>query len=146
MASTMDLLIGTGVEVIRKKLESLKNEKNIETVRNVYDELINQLLSERNEAQMLAKSYKEKLNRIEISDDDINHLRKTVSTVLSIFKNNENEKQFSDIEKLINKDVLKTMQLLGFNYKAAIGEPLTELCASKIKNIGNKKRQYGSKR
>lgn len=40
MDSTIDLLIGTGIEVIRKKLESLKNEKNIETVRNVYDELI----------------------------------------------------------------------------------------------------------
>lgn len=28
------------------------------------------------------------------------------------------------------------MQLLGFNYKAAIGEPLTELCANKIRQFG----------
>jgi hypothetical protein len=34
------------------------------------------------------------------------------------------------------------MQLLGFNYRAAIGEPLTQLCAnailSKSKNTQNK--------
>ncbi len=28
------------------------------------------------------------------------------------------------------------MQLLGFNYKAGIGEPLTELCANKIRQFG----------
>jgi hypothetical protein len=28
------------------------------------------------------------------------------------------------------------MQLLGFNYKAAIGEPLTELCANAILSKG----------
>ena len=31
------------------------------------------------------------------------------------------------IEQLISKDTLKTMQLLGFNYKEAIGEPHTEI-------------------
>ncbi len=41
------------------------------------------------------------------------------------------------IKELISKDVLKTMQLLGFNYKAAIGEPLTELCANRIKGVTN---------
>lgn len=35
---------------------------------------------------------------------------------------------------LLNKDTLKTMQLIGFNYKQAIGEPLTEACATAIKN------------
>ena len=40
------------------------------------------------------------------------------------------------LKELVSKDVLKTMQLLGVNYKAAIGEPLTELCSSKIRGIG----------
>ena len=37
-------------------------------------------------------------------------------------------------------DTLKTMQLLGFNYKAAIGEPLTQICANAITNLGNKQK------
>jgi len=28
--------------------------------------------------------------------------------------------------------------MLGFNYKAAIGEPLTRICANAISNWGNK--------
>lgn len=32
---------------------------------------------------------------------------------------------YEQIKELISVDTLKTMQLLGFNYKAAIGEPLT---------------------
>ena len=34
---------------------------------------------------------------------------------------------------LFNKDTLKTMQLLGFNYKEAIGQPLTEVCSNAIR-------------
>ena len=32
---------------------------------------------------------------------------------------------YEQIKELISVDTLKTMQLLGFNYKSAIGEPLT---------------------
>ena len=42
-------------------------------------------------------------------------------------------------------DTLKSMQLLGFNYKAAIGEPLTQLCANAITVWGNKN-NYHKKR
>ena len=45
---------------------------------------------------------------------------------------------YEQIKELISVDTLKTMQLLGFNYKAAIGEPLTQICANAISNIGNK--------
>ena len=45
---------------------------------------------------------------------------------------------WSVYKELISVDTLKTMQLLGFNYKAAIGEPLTEICANAISKLGNK--------
>ena len=43
------------------------------------------------------------------------------------------------IKDIINVDTLKTMQLLGFNYKEAIGVSLTNLCANTIMNIGQKR-------
>ena len=46
---------------------------------------------------------------------------------------------FEQVKELISVDTLKTMQLLGFNYKAAIGDPLTSLCANAISSLGNKK-------
>lgn len=43
------------------------------------------------------------------------------------------ENNMIGLVKLLDKDTLKTMQLLGFNYKAAIGAPLTEACSEAIR-------------
>ncbi|MEG0763040.1 MAG: hypothetical protein RR424_04370 [Oscillospiraceae bacterium] len=90
----------------------------------------------------MAQAYKEELDKVVISDSDIEHLHKTVSMVLEIIKamspQNQSIDSIGQLKDLISVDVLKTMQLLGFNYKAAIGEPLTNLCADAISHIGNK--------
>lgn len=49
----------------------------------------------------------------------------------------ENAQATESMVQLISLDTLRTLQLLGFNYKKAIGEPLTELCAEKIRGFGN---------
>ena len=46
---------------------------------------------------------------------------------------------YEQIKELISVDTLKTMQLLGFNFKAAIGDPLTQICADTILNLSNNK-------
>lgn len=59
-----------------------------------------------------------------------------VISLLSSFTSVEDGKEDSmkQLVALLNKDTLKTMQLLGFNYKEAIGEPLTEVCSNAIRN------------
>ncbi|MCY7730634.1 hypothetical protein MHY86_02725 [Aerococcus urinaeequi] len=42
-------------------------------------------------------------------------------------------KSIEQLVDLIQVDTLRTMQLLGFNYREAIREPLTELVANSIK-------------
>ena len=76
-----------------------------------------------------------------ISDEDIKHLHATVSRVLDIVKSMSPAtptENFEAMKDLFSVDTLKTMQLLGFNYKAAIGEPLTQICADAISNLGKK--------
>ncbi len=148
---------------IHGKIEGLKKEKDADTIRNSYNEMINQLLEEREEAVRIAQTYKTELEKVVISDEDIEYLQQTVSKMLDVINslqlvdtfNAEPEKQakarasiaaVESIKNLISKDVLKTMQLLGFNYKAAIGEPLTELCANAISGLGNKKASNSQKR
>jgi hypothetical protein len=58
----------------------------------------------------------------------------------------ENKENFDMLIGLLNRDVLKTLQLLGFNYKEAIGIPFTELCASKINGLGSKISVGGKRR
>ena len=131
---------------VTTKIKAAKEIKDNEKLRNVYDEMVNELLNERDEAVRIAQAYKSELDRIIISDDDIQHLESTVSNVLEIvrgFSPDMPVDAFEQFKSLISVDTLKTMQLLGFNYKAAIGEPLTNICADAIRSLGNKKPSSG---
>lgn len=144
MANNLTTLAVKGtVTAIHSKIESVKAEKNADTLRATYDEIINEILSEREQAIRIAQAYKEELDKVQISDEDIEHLHNTVAAVLDIIKGFSPQKEetlsaFEPLKNLISVDTLKTMQLLGFNYKAAIGEPLTNLCADTISSWGKK--------
>lgn len=137
--------------LVNSKIQSLKEEKNADKLRNKYDEIISELLSEREEAIRIAQAYKEEYERVNIGDDDIEYLHNTlkqVITLLSSFKTMDAEQQYSmnQLVALLNKDTLKTMQLLGFNYKEAIGEPLTEVCSNAIRDkLGGVKNRQNKK-
>lgn len=139
------------VAMVSAKMTEAKEAKNADTVRRTYEELINQLVDERAEAIRIAQAYKAELDRVQISDEDIESLNATIGRVLDIFgmdtdsahafDTEEDDQQiaFQQLRQLISSDTLRTMQLLGFNFKAAIGEPLTELCATKIRELGSSK-------
>lgn len=132
-----ELAVKGTVTAISAKVKTLKEEKNIDNIRARYDEIINELLSEREEAVRIAQAYKSELEKVVISDEDINHLHNTVSRILEMLKSAPSDEENGDVniktqiqtyeqlKELISVDTLKAMQLLGFNYKAAIGEPLT---------------------
>ena len=153
--SLTELAVKGTVSAVSKKIRAAKEIKEVEKLRSTYDEIINEILLEREEAVRIAQAYKSELERIVISDEDIEHLHNTVARLLEIIKTiqlvsatakgaEEVEKvkkqieSYEQIKALISVDTLKTMQLLGFNYKAAIGEPLTHICANSISNLGNK--------
>lgn len=153
--SLTELAIKGTTTAVTNKIKAIKDEKNTEKLRNTYDEIVNELLSERDEAVRITQAYKSELERIIISDEDIEHLHNTVSRILEIVKAFQlisaaakgpdevakvtaQVESYEQIKELISVDTLKTMQLLGFNYKAAIGDPLTQICATAISNIGNK--------
>lgn len=135
----LSLTIKGTATLINAKITSLREEKNAETLRNSYEEIINELLSEREQAIRIAQAYKEEYERVNIDDKDIEYLHNTLVNLinlLSSFSERHTEEQESMLKLvgLLNKDTLKTMQLLGFNYKEVIGLPLTEVCSDAIKN------------
>ena len=160
--SLTELAVKGTVSAVSKKIRAAKEIKEVEKLRSTYDEIINEILLEREEAVRIAQAYKSELDRMFISDEDIEHLHNTVARLLEIIKSfqlisamakgaEEVEKvqkqveSYEQIKELISVDTLKTMQLLGFNYKAAIGEPLTQICSNAISNLGNKNKSSVNK-
>lgn len=132
-----ELAVKGTATAVSNKIKTVKDEKNAEKLRTTYDEIVNELLNEREEAVRIAQAYKSELDKVVISDEDITHLHNTVSRILELIKGNttgtingdsttiKQLEAYEQIKELISVDTLKTMQLLGFNYKSAIGEPLT---------------------
>ena len=138
-----ELAVKGTASTISKKIRAIKDVKDAEKLRSTYDSIINEVLQEREEAVRIAQAYKSELERIMISDDDIQHLHSTISRILDLFKQYSPDAPIESLEAfkdLISADTLKTMQLLGFNYKAAIGEPLTNLCANAISSWNYRKK------
>lgn len=139
--SLTELAVKGTVTAVSNKIKAIKEEKNVKKIRNTYDAIINELLNEREEAVRIAQAYKSELEKVVISDEDIQHLHNTVSWILEIIKGIQiasaeqqggdvnavrtQVESYEQIKELISVDTLKTMQLIGFNYKSAIGEPLT---------------------
>lgn len=125
------------VTATEAKIKALQVEKDIEKIKNQYDEIINELISERAEAIRIAQVYRNEIEKYEIDDKDIEHLHNTVGMVLDIIEEmspDANLAIYQQLKNLISVDVLKAIQLLGFNYKAAIGESLTMICSQAILN------------
>ena len=139
-----ELAVKGTASAVGKKIRAIKDVKDAEKLRTTYDSIINEVIQEREEAIRIAQAYKAELDRIVISDEDIQHLHTTISRILDVIKQfspNTPVESLETFKDLVSADTLKTMQLLGFNYKAAIGEPLTKLCADAIVSLGTKKKQ-----
>ena len=108
-----ELAVKGTATAVSSKIRAIKEEKNIEKIRSTYDEIINELLSEREEAVRIAQAYKSELEKVVISDEDIQHLHNTVSRILEIIK----KSQISSAEQIGPEavDVVKS-QVESYEY------------------------------
>ena len=83
---------------VNKKIRAAKEIKDVEKLRVTYDELINEVLQEREEAVRIAQVYKSELEKIVISDKDIEHLHNTVARLLDLLKKSLQKCQLIDLK------------------------------------------------
>ncbi|MGJ1091074.1 hypothetical protein [Enterococcus gallinarum] len=141
-ALSADLLRTAGnntLGFVETRIKEARTKKTIEEVNLVYSELVNGLLKDKQDLERIAYQYQDLYESVTISDEDIIYLQNTLQSVLDLLSEfvpqaEENAQSIEMVIKLLNKDTLKTMQLLGFNYKEAIGRPLTNLVASMIES------------
>ncbi len=127
--------------------EKAKRAETTDESRQAYEEIISNLTQANAEYENIARGYKELYEQMVISEKDMKFLHETLQkAILLMYIESPNdtpeqkeEKQNSvesaiSILNFINSDTLRTMQLLGFNYKEAIGKPLTQICAQFIES------------
>lgn len=129
---------------VTDKIKTIRANKNKDEQIAGYRQIINELQENKADLQDISNQYKEIVERINISDEDIEALHKTIAKVMNVLiqvvgygEESGTVKEVNALISLLDSDTLKTLQLIGFNYKRAIGEPLTEITSKYIQNMFN---------
>jgi hypothetical protein len=119
---------------IADKIRASKAKKNDKETINELEEIIQNLLNDKLEIQRIAQAYEQELTSQKITEGDIEYITDNLLPIFSEFIPNEQIENFEQIKSLLSVETLTIMQLLGFNYKRAIGEPLTLLVQKTIES------------
>ena len=98
-----------------------------ETIREL-EEIVNDLIADKLELQRLADVYREAVAAQTISDDDLAFIASHFAPIL----NRLGVPDVDQFEPLLSSEFLRIAQALGFSFKQAIGQPLTEVAAAQI--------------
>jgi hypothetical protein len=115
---------------IRTRIDAAKATKQHDATVNELNDIINELLDDRAQLVGIATDLKEQLVAQRITDEDIEYITdKLIPTVEQLAEGTDgvDGDTIATIKTLVSVEMLTVLQLVGFNYKAAIGEPLTEV-------------------
>ncbi len=123
-----------------------RRKKNEDTI-HLLEELVNDLLADKSELVQIARSYEEEVIAQRISDEDIEYITTSIIPLIrSLSDASDGEDKFTSLAKdLLSKESIKILQLIGFNFRRGIGEPLTELVAELISSKSPVKKSGGNK-
>lgn len=120
--------------IISNKIKIAKTKKeNKETISEL-EEIIYDLLNDKSEIQRIAQAYEQELVAQKITEDDIKYITNNLIPIISSLMPEENREQLEQVKKVLTVETLTIMQLIGFNYKKALGEPLTILLKKTIES------------
>jgi fructose-bisphosphate aldolase class 1 len=153
LASLTDITARNAVGSIQTRVSSAKAKKQFDVTVQELSEIINQLVEDRVELIGIATTLREEVVAQRITEDDIKYItEKAMPALESIIAlgGGENQEAVSAIKTLLSRELLTVLQLVGFNFKTAIGEPLTQVVQTAILKLASsqqpaRQRQQGKK-
>ncbi len=133
-ATVVSEVTKTSISTIYDKIHASKSRReNEQTISELID-LINDIINEREEIYLIAKKHEEELYSKLISDEEISFILDNLIPILEKYIQPDQAKTLDDIKTLLSVEVIRILQLIGFDIKRALGEPLTDLVAVQIRN------------
>ncbi|MEB0306262.1 hypothetical protein QN345_13210 [Cryobacterium sp. 10I1] len=119
---------------VRALLTARKNDQIVAGL----EEIISDLVADKSELTRIAQAYQEELIAQRLTDQDVRYITDTIMPMLRKLAQNSGEggegqlAQIDAFAPLLSVDTVKVLQILGFNFRQALGEPLTELTRKAI--------------
>jgi hypothetical protein len=124
------------------RISAVKAKKNNQETIAELEQIVNDLQSDRSELVRIAQAYEDELVAQRISNSDIEYISNSFVPALQQIIESAPASQDQDVataqqviaflHPLLSVEMVTVLQLVGFNFRKAIGEPLTELIARLI--------------
>ena len=121
------------VEAIFDKIRTVKKKGDKDEIISNLEEIINDLISDKNRLIQISQAYEENLITQKITQEEIDYITNSIIPLLEELLKQSSQDGINAIKPILSKEIFNIMQILGFNFKEAIGEPLTELLAAFIR-------------
>lgn len=130
----------TAASIADRVTAARARKKDQETIVELED-IVNGLVSDKSELIRIAHAYEQELVAQKISPPDIEYISTNIvplvqqlveSTAASGQDATSMRAMIGLIQRLLSVETVTVLQLIGFNFRAAIGEPLTELVSRLI--------------
>lgn len=135
-----DLTIRNTASIIGDRVRTAKANRDHASQVTELTEIINDLLADKTELITVGQLLNQELASQVIADEDLQFITMTlIPTVERLLERGDSEDrqdrvaQLDAIKTLVAPEMLAVLQLVGFNFREAIGAPLTELVASLIR-------------
>lgn len=139
LGSELALIAGKSAEAIFDRIRAAKEKGDDKQTIVKLEGLINELIQDKNMLTTIAQAYKEKLMAQTITDNEIEYISEQLLPLIEEMVSQSNSGDAVKIragikvlKPVLSKETFTIMQILGFNFKEAIGEPLTKLVAGLI--------------
>jgi hypothetical protein len=132
---------------IQTRVQTARAAKQNENTINELAEIINQLVDDRMELMSIANVLREQLVAQTITEDEIAYItEKLIPTAETLMKlgGGEDNEALDALKTIVSVETLTVLQLVGFNFKAAVGEPLTEVVAGFVGGLAPKSSRLGN--
>lgn len=131
-ASLTEVAVRNTASVVFSRVAAIRSKKNDREAVSELADLVNELIADKAELVAIAKSFEQELVSQRISQEDISYITGNVIPVVEkladVSDADEDTQEVVDaVKNLVSVETVTIMQLVGFNFRRAIGEPLTLL-------------------
>lgn len=132
-----DLMVRNTASFIADKVKVSKARRDKDATINELTEIINDLIRDKNDAIQIAQGYQQEVVAKRITDEEIEYIISTVVPLVEkLSEMSEDDQQAAEsietIKSLVSKETLTVLQTMGFDFREAIGIPLTILARTWI--------------
>jgi hypothetical protein len=124
---------------IAERLSVLRTRKEAKESVTQLEEIINDLIADKMELLQIARAFEDDLVAQRITPEQAATLVEAIVPALKLMAGVSGEKGEAAIEQLsplLTAEMIVALQLLGFNFRKALGEPLTDLLADYLHSRG----------